>query len=200
MKLLNVVYPHVEKLDRKSSSFAMLTMTPLNSWKRITRFTVRTSYCNITDISYFHCRIHYISSRMGTNDTNPMEQCKRWVILCVSWSINPFIYVCSAEFITENPELVSPDNSMGFLSNDNGQHYNLCHCKTRLVLKLIYADLGDYAVWSNFEIADMDFWRGEAYQKFFEFLDSKGGFYYEVGLRSSLEYTRNSTEPNTEMG
>ena len=26
----------------------------------------------------------------------------------------------------------------------------------------------------------MDFWRGEAYQRFFDFLDSKGGFYYEV--------------------
>ena len=26
----------------------------------------------------------------------------------------------------------------------------------------------------------MDFWRGEAYTKFFEHLDSKGGFYYEV--------------------
>jgi len=34
--------------------------------------------------------------------------------------------------------------------------------------------------WSNFEIADMDFWRGEAYQKFFEYLESSGGFYYEV--------------------
>lgn len=35
-------------------------------------------------------------------------------------------------------------------------------------------------VWSNFEIADMDFWRGEAYSKFFDHLDSTGGFYYEV--------------------
>ena len=35
-------------------------------------------------------------------------------------------------------------------------------------------------VWSNFEIADMDFWRSEAYMKFFEHLDRKGGFYYEV--------------------
>ena len=26
----------------------------------------------------------------------------------------------------------------------------------------------------------MDFWRGPAYTAFFEFLDSKGGFYYEV--------------------
>jgi hypothetical protein len=28
----------------------------------------------------------------------------------------------------------------------------------------------------------MDFWRSEAYTKFFEFLDSKGGFYYEVRI------------------
>lgn len=26
----------------------------------------------------------------------------------------------------------------------------------------------------------MEFWRGEAYMKFFEYLDSQGGFYYEV--------------------
>ncbi|KAJ7343947.1 nucleotide-diphospho-sugar transferase [Mycena albidolilacea] len=35
------------------------------------------------------------------------------------------------------------------------------------------------AVWSNFEIADLDFWRGEAYTKFFDHLDAKGGFCYE---------------------
>lgn len=35
-------------------------------------------------------------------------------------------------------------------------------------------------VWSNFEIGDLDFWRNEAYMKFFEYLDSRGGFYYEV--------------------
>lgn len=34
-------------------------------------------------------------------------------------------------------------------------------------------------VWSNFEIGDLDFWRGEAYSKFFDYLDAKGGFYYE---------------------
>ena len=39
-------------------------------------------------------------------------------------------------------------------------------------------------VWSNFEIADMNFWRGEAYSKFFDYLDATGGFYYEV--RTSL--------------
>ena len=34
-------------------------------------------------------------------------------------------------------------------------------------------------VWSNFEIGDLNFWRSEAYVKFFEHLDEAGGFYYE---------------------
>jgi mannosyltransferase len=33
--------------------------------------------------------------------------------------------------------------------------------------------------WSNFEIADMDFYRSRAYRNFFDFLDRDGGFYYE---------------------
>ncbi|KIK69898.1 glycosyltransferase family 15 protein [Collybiopsis luxurians FD-317 M1] len=65
------------------------------------------------------------------------------------------------DFIKLHPEYIAEDNAMGFLSSDNGETYNLCH------------------FWSNFEIADMEFWRGEAYTKFFEYLDEKGGFYYE---------------------
>lgn len=65
------------------------------------------------------------------------------------------------EYMSLHPEQVHPDNAMGFISEDNGAHYNLCH------------------FWSNFEIADMDFWRSETYMMFFEFLDSTGGFYYE---------------------
>jgi alpha 1,2-mannosyltransferase len=42
------------------------------------------------------------------------------------------------------------------------------------------------AVWSNFEIADLDFWRGEKYTKFFDYLDKKGGFYYEVRFAQIL--------------
>lgn len=33
--------------------------------------------------------------------------------------------------------------------------------------------------WSNFEIADMDFFRGQQYQELFEYLDRKEGFYLE---------------------
>lgn len=65
------------------------------------------------------------------------------------------------EFILDHPEYVSPNNSMDFISDDAGDSYNMCH------------------FWSNFEIADMDFWRGEAYTKFFNYLENTGGFYYE---------------------
>ncbi|KAI0393864.1 glycosyltransferase family 15 protein [Xylariaceae sp. FL0594] len=33
--------------------------------------------------------------------------------------------------------------------------------------------------WSNFEIADLDFFRSRAYREYFEYLDKAGGFYYE---------------------
>jgi alpha 1,2-mannosyltransferase len=36
-----------------------------------------------------------------------------------------------------------------------------------------------FIVWSNFEIADMDFWRSPAYEAYVAHLESKGGFYYE---------------------
>lgn len=42
-----------------------------------------------------------------------------------------------------------------------GERWNLCH------------------YWSNFEIADLDFFRGEAYQALFRHLDRRGGFYAE---------------------
>ncbi|KAJ7273727.1 glycosyltransferase family 15 protein [Mycena haematopus] len=73
----------------------------------------------------------------------------------------PTLWDSVKEFMTQYPDFIEPQNSMDFLSDDNGDNYNLCH------------------YWSNFEIADMDFWRGAAYTKFFEFLEAKGGFYYE---------------------
>ncbi|KAG1745244.1 glycosyltransferase family 15 protein [Suillus lakei] len=73
----------------------------------------------------------------------------------------PSLWSVVKEFISDHPEYVSPNNSMDFLSDDAGDTYNMCH------------------FWSNFEIGDMDFWRGEAYTKFFNFLENAGGFYYE---------------------
>jgi len=65
------------------------------------------------------------------------------------------------EFMKAHPEHLPKQNSLEFLSDNRGDDYNLCH------------------YWSNFEIADMDFWRSPAYESFFKHLDSKGGFYYE---------------------
>ncbi|KAF9464717.1 glycosyltransferase family 15 protein [Collybia nuda] len=73
----------------------------------------------------------------------------------------PSLWNAVKEFINASPGLVSPDNAMAFLSDDGGETYNRCH------------------FWSNFEIADLDLWRSDAYSKFFDFLDEKGGFYYE---------------------
>lgn len=43
----------------------------------------------------------------------------------------------------------------------SGDSWNLCH------------------FWSNFEIANLRFFRSKEYQDFFDFLDQSGGFYYE---------------------
>ncbi|KAK0459746.1 glycosyltransferase family 15 protein [Desarmillaria tabescens] len=73
----------------------------------------------------------------------------------------PTLWAAVREFLEANPGITPEDNAMDFLSDDGGLTYNRCH------------------FWSNFEIGDLDLWRGEAYSKFFDFLDSKGGFYYE---------------------
>ncbi|KAK4053756.1 hypothetical protein OIV83_001412 [Microbotryomycetes sp. JL201] len=70
------------------------------------------------------------------------------------------------DFAKEHPEHIAKDNAMRFMVDDpntdlQDSRYNLCH------------------FWSNFEIADMRFWRSKAYSDFFEYLDSKGGFFYE---------------------
>ncbi|TID18185.1 hypothetical protein CANINC_003926 [Pichia inconspicua] len=53
------------------------------------------------------------------------------------------------------------NNLLKFISNDNGETYNLCH------------------YWTNFEIADLDIYRNEIYEGYVNFLDQAGGFFYE---------------------
>ncbi|SCU95233.1 LANO_0E09714g1_1 [Lachancea nothofagi CBS 11611] len=64
-------------------------------------------------------------------------------------------------FIQKHPEYVDKNNMMDFISNDKGKSYNLCH------------------FWSNFEVANLNFWRSDAYRKYFDYLDRAGGFFYE---------------------
>lgn len=76
-------------------------------------------------------------------------------------------------FMKENPDLIHPNSALDFItSNDTdvtygvevgntSTDYNLCH------------------FWSNFEIANLNFFRGDAYNAYFDYLDQAGGFYYE---------------------
>ncbi|OBA24299.1 glycosyl transferase [Metschnikowia bicuspidata var. bicuspidata NRRL YB-4993] len=73
----------------------------------------------------------------------------------------PTLWQHTKDFIKLHPEHVAQDNLMKFVSNDNGETYNLCH------------------FWSNFEVASLKFLRSKAYMDYFEYLDKQGGFFYE---------------------
>ncbi|GMM46917.1 hypothetical protein DAPK24_034920 [Pichia kluyveri] len=53
------------------------------------------------------------------------------------------------------------DNLSEFISDDNGETYNLCH------------------YWSNFEIASLSIYNNEIYEGYVNYLDKAGGFFYE---------------------
>ena len=73
------------------------------------------------------------------------------------------------KFVAANKEYLNGNNAYKFLSDGarrpdhhyKANGYSTCH------------------FWSNFEIADMSFWRSEAYEKYFDHLDRAGGFFYE---------------------
>ncbi|KAI0630595.1 glycosyltransferase family 15 protein [Trametes polyzona] len=115
-------------------------------------------YWRVEPDVHFPCNINYDPFLL-------MEDTKKvygFTITPLEWPLTiPTLWDTVTEFITKHPQYLAPHNSMDYLSDDGGKTYNRCH------------------FWSNFEIADMEFWRGEAYSKFFEHLESKGGFYYE---------------------
>jgi mannosyltransferase len=59
------------------------------------------------------------------------------------------------------PFFVRPFLSLLDSRDKNGDMWNMCH------------------YWSNFEIADMDWYRSPEYRQLFDMLDADGGFYYE---------------------
>ncbi|ODV81522.1 glycosyltransferase family 15 protein [Suhomyces tanzawaensis NRRL Y-17324] len=73
----------------------------------------------------------------------------------------PTLWKHTKDFIRAHPEHLAHNNLMDFISNDGGDTYNLCH------------------FWSNFEVANLNFWRSQAYREYFEYLDRAGGFFYE---------------------
>ncbi|KAJ1919008.1 hypothetical protein H4219_002267 [Mycoemilia scoparia] len=73
----------------------------------------------------------------------------------------PTIWSAVKEFIETYPELIPERNAFQWIARDGGKKYTGCH------------------FWSNFEIADLRFFRSKEYITFYDFLSSKGGFFYE---------------------
>ncbi|KAK3904294.1 glycosyltransferase [Staphylotrichum tortipilum] len=81
----------------------------------------------------------------------------------------PSLWPETEKFMAEHPEHLHENNAMRWLTdkdrrpehNAKAKGYSTCH------------------FWSNFEIADMSFWRSKAYEDYFNHLDRAGGFFYE---------------------
>ncbi|CAH7689480.1 putative KRE2-alpha-1,2-mannosyltransferase [Phakopsora pachyrhizi] len=85
------------------------------------------------------------------------------------------LWQSTIDFLRQNPDLISDRNSINFLVNDRSDRYFRGSDK----LKVLDSDYNLCHFWSNFEVGDLRFWRSEAYLKYFEYLDSRGGFFYE---------------------
>ncbi len=81
----------------------------------------------------------------------------------------PTLWPETKKFIAAHPEFLHENSAREWVEdatrrpghNEAANGYSTCH------------------FWSNFEIADMDFWRSPAYEAYFEHLDRAGGFFYE---------------------
>lgn len=73
----------------------------------------------------------------------------------------PTLWKTTLEYIKKYSKRIAKDNNFMFLTDDGGKTFNMCH------------------FWSNFEIGDLDFFRSDTYTHFFNYLDHKGGIYYE---------------------
>jgi len=72
----------------------------------------------------------------------------------------PTLWQTAQDFLKKNSNLPVANNSMQLITNSDGT-YNTCH------------------FWTNFEIANLNFYRSQNYLDYFQFLDESGGFFYE---------------------
>ncbi|KAK0391354.1 hypothetical protein NLU13_0855 [Sarocladium strictum] len=104
------------------------------------------------------CDIHYDPFRLMA------EQKKKYSFVLSLYEYRdtiPTLWDSTKSFMKNHPEHIAKDNMLGFLSDDGGESYNLCH------------------FWSNFEIGSLEWLRSKPYVDFFESLDRDGGFFYE---------------------
>ncbi|MCJ1235157.1 hypothetical protein MMC14_003123 [Varicellaria rhodocarpa] len=74
----------------------------------------------------------------------------------------PSLWLRTRSFINKHPELVHPEADLDWLLDPhNSGDYNNCQ------------------FFSNFEVGDLNYFRGEANERYFDWLDKGGGFFYE---------------------
>ncbi|KKY36703.1 putative glycosyltransferase family 15 protein [Diaporthe ampelina] len=81
----------------------------------------------------------------------------------------PTLWPETTKFLADHPEYMHENNALNWVVDksrrpdhyDKANGYSTCH------------------FWSNFEIGDMEFWRSQAYEDYFNHLDRAGGFFYE---------------------
>ncbi|KAL2119285.1 hypothetical protein VTJ04DRAFT_6245 [Mycothermus thermophilus] len=81
----------------------------------------------------------------------------------------PSLWPETLKFLSEHADYIHPNNAMEWLTDKDGRPGH-------------YARANGYSTchfWTNFEIADMSFWRSKAYEDYFNHLDHAGGFFYE---------------------
>ncbi|KAG5979360.1 hypothetical protein E4U55_005250 [Claviceps digitariae] len=81
----------------------------------------------------------------------------------------PTLWPETIKFLADHPDYLHEKSAVKWLTDDQhrpehnkaAQGYSTCH------------------FWSNFEVADMDFFRSKPYDDYFNHLDRAGGFFYE---------------------
>lgn len=86
----------------------------------------------------------------------------------------PTLWPTVERFMETHPELLHPDNALEFLTTKEPLGVNN---RVLMVNSLLAYNMCHF--WLNFEIGSLDFFRSEAYDTYFRFLDSTGGFFYE---------------------
>ena len=105
----------------------------------------------------FHCKLHY----------DPFTYMKR-NNLQYGFNMNvyefmetiPSLWNTTLDYVQKNKHLIQNQKTLEEIVDANG-NYTGCH------------------FWTNFEIADLNFFRSPIYQNYFDHLDRSGGFFYE---------------------
>lgn len=84
----------------------------------------------------------------------------------------PTLWSTVEGYMKEYPQHLHPNNALDFLTSNDSDIFHNIQTKTNSEYNLCH-------FWSNFEIGNLNFFRGEAYELYFNYLDQAGGFYYE---------------------